>query len=278
MYAGVIPLLHAAAGWGLEAWGLEPAILIPVILLGALYTLGVRHTRVRARDLALFSAGYATLVGALVSPLHGMSEQIFSAHMLQHELLMAVAAPLLVVARPGPVLMWAFPRGGRQQIASFLRARGVRSAWHVVTRPFDAWLIHGVAIWVWHIPLFFQATLHSDAIHALQHLCFFGSALLFWWSITHGTRRAARGMAIVYLFTTAVHTSVLGALMTFAHQPWYPEYAAGAAAWGLTPMSDQALGGLIMWVPASVPYLVAALAIMHGWLRDSEWTVAQAEA
>jgi cytochrome c oxidase assembly factor CtaG len=119
--------------------------------------------------------------------------------------------------------------------------------------------------------------LRSDAVHALQHLCFLGSALLFWWRVLRGGRRAAAGTAVVFLFTTAVHTSVLGALMTFSRTPWYPPYAAGAATWGLTPMSDQQLAGLIMWIPLSLVYLVAALAIIRRWLADSEWTVVQRE-
>ncbi|HXT16136.1 MAG TPA: cytochrome c oxidase assembly protein [Gemmatimonadaceae bacterium] len=264
-------------------WGLEPGIVIPVFVLGALYWRGLARVRLAApravpgRGVASFVAGYVVLIVALVSPLHGMSEELFSAHMLQHELLMALAAPLLVLGRPGPVLLWAFDRPSRLRVASVIRASAVRKSWHWATRPFDAWLIHAIAIWAWHIPLLFQSTLHSEAAHALQHASFLGSALLFWWSIMHGLRRAERGMAIVYLFTTAVHTAVLGALMTFAHSPWYPEYVSGAASWGLTPMADQQLAGLIMWVPASAAYLVAALAVMRAWLRDSEWAVSEAE-
>jgi putative membrane protein len=81
-------------------------------------------------------------------------------------------------------------------------------------------------------------------------------------------------MAIVYLFTTVVHTGVLGALMTFSRSPWYPGYASGAGSWGLTPLGDQQLAGLIMWIPASGVYLVAALAIIRRWLMDSGWSVA----
>jgi cytochrome c oxidase assembly factor CtaG len=84
-------------------------------------------------------------------------------------------------------------------------------------------------------------------------------------------------LSIVYLFTTAVHTSALGALMTFARRPWYPEYANRAAAWGLTPLADQQLAGMIMWIPAGVVYMVAALLVMRRWLGESEWAVAQGE-
>lgn len=262
---------------------MHASIAGPLLVLGALYVAGLRRVRHHApdaisnRDVALFAGGYFTLAVALLSPLHEMSEEIFSAHMVQHELLMAVAAPLLVLGRPGPVLMWAFARASRQRIALAVRQSSVRRIWGFATRPFDAWLFHGAVIWLWHVPLLFQATLHSELVHALQHVSFLGSALLFWWSITHGMRRAARGMAILYLFTTVVHTGVLGALMAFAHRPWYPEYTAGAARWGLTPMGDQQLAGLVMWVPASAVYLGAALFVMRAWLRDSEWTVSEGE-
>jgi putative membrane protein len=274
-------LLHGGVGL---RWSLEPGVVTPLVISGALYARGVLELRARGRGRAVspwealsFGAGWLVIALALLSPLHDASEQIFSAHMIQHELLMAVAAPLLVLGRPMMVMLWSLPPRARHAAADATHWPVVRKSWRVITRPLDAWLIHGLAIWLWHLPLLFQATLHSEAIHALQHASFLGSGLLFWWSIVHGQRRAARGMSIVYLFTTAVHTGVLGALMAFSRVPWYPAYAEGAARWGLTPMADQQLAGLIMWIPASVAYLVAALAIMRRWLGDSEWSVAETE-
>jgi len=121
----------------------------------------------------------------------------------------------------------------------------------------------------------FQAALHNDAMHGLQHLSFFGSALLFWWAILHPRRHAALGLSVFYLFTTAVHTAVLGALITFARSPWYPAYVAPAAGWG--PLEDQQLAGLVMWIPAGLAYLVAALVIVRRWLSESEGSVVRAE-
>jgi putative membrane protein len=265
-------------------WSLEPGVVTPLLLSAVLYGRGTIELRRRGRgravrtwETASFVAGWLVVGLSLLSPLHDLSEQLFSAHMVQHELLMAVAAPLLVLGRPLIVMLWAFPRRARLAAAAATRRPLLRTVWHAITRPFDAWLIHGVAIWVWHLPTLFEATLQSETVHALQHASFLGSGLLFWWSIVHGQRRAARGMAIMYLFTTAVHTGVLGALMAFSRAPWYPAYATSAAAWGLTPMADQQLAGLIMWIPASLAYLVAALAIMRRWLRESEWSVAEGE-
>jgi putative membrane protein len=281
MHASLMPLLHAAERVGF-GWSFEPGVVIPLIVLGVWYARGayVMRTRSshapRATSIAAFAAGWATLLAALVSPIDGISEQLFSMHMVQHELLMALAAPLLVAARPGPALVWALGPRSRPGLVRIVRAPTVRRTWRALTQPFTAWLIQGVVIWLWHAPPLFEAALRSDFVHALQHLAFLGSAVVFWWSIIHG-RRQARGLAIVSLFTTAVHTGVLGALMTFARSPWYPAYGAGPEAWGLTLIGDQQLAGLIMWIPASAAYLVAALSTAYRWLHDSEWEVVERE-
>jgi putative membrane protein len=124
---------------------------------------------------------------------------------------------------------------------------------------------------LWHAPALFAWTLRSDAVHALQHISFLGTALLFWWTLIwrHGGR-LGYGQAFLYIFTTAVHTSVLGALLTFAPTVWYTPYASTAPEWGLTALQDQQLGGLIMWVPAGVLLVIVALILFAKWLRESE--------
>ena len=276
-----MPLVQSAQRAALD-WSFEPGVVGPLILLGAWYARGVyvmraRSTRApRSTAIAAFAAGWLTVVIALLSPVHEVSEQLFSMHMVQHELLMTLAAPLLVASGPGPALLWALGPRARPALVRVVRSSVVRHTWHGFTQPFAAWLIQGIIIWVWHAPFLFEATLRSDLVHAVQHLAFVGSAVAFWWSIMHG-RRAARGLAILSLFTTAVHTGVLGALMTFARTPWYPAYGGGPAAWGLTPIADQQLAGLIMWIPASTAYLVVALSTAYRWLRDSEWEVSDRE-
>jgi putative membrane protein len=263
---------------------MHAGIVIPLLVSAVLYARGVVALRARAPgrgvhtwEIAAFAGGLTILAIALVSPLHEASEQLFSAHMVQHELMMAVAAPLLVVGKPMIVMLWAIPVRARRALGAASQSAAWRGTWQLLSRPFDAWLIHALVIWGWHVPVLFQATLRSDAIHALQHASFLGSSLLFWWAIIHPRRRADLGLSIIYLFTTAVHTAALGALMTFARAPWYPEYASGAAPWGLSPMQDQQLAGLIMWIPAGLVYLVAALLIMRRWLRDSELLVTHNE-
>jgi putative membrane protein len=252
-------------------------VVIPLAVAAVTYAIGSRrpaHATERATGgwtVPCFWLGWITLVIALVSPLDTLSDQLFWVHMVQHELLMTVAAPLLVLGRPLAVCTRALPTRYTAALHHAWRSRGAQRVWGVITRPFDAWVLHGAAIWIWHAPVLFDAALASDFVHAVQHLAFLLTALLFWEALFYSQRHAAAaGLAVVYLFTTAVHTGALGALMTFARVPWYPTYAQRALPWGFTPMQDQQLAGLIMWIPGSVVYLIAALVLMARWLRTSE--------
>ena len=267
-------------------WGRDPLVIALLALTALLYWRGLRRvwresTRgrtVRRWEAWAFAFGWLALFIALVSPLHPWGEVLFSAHMTQHEVLMLVAAPLLVLGRPLVPFLWALPARWRPAVGGIGKQKGVQRVWRAVTNPLAAWAIHAVALWVWHMPALFQATLRSDFVHTLQHLSFLGSALLFWWALIHGRRGLmGYGAAVLYMFTTSLHSGVLGALITFAHSAWYPAYANSTASWGLTPLEDQQLGGLIMWIPAGLVYVVAALALMVGWMRESERRVVRRE-
>jgi putative membrane protein len=228
-----------------------------------------------------FIAGWIALFIALVSPVHPMGEVLFAAHMAQHELLMVVAAPLLVLGRPLVPFLWALPITWRRTLGQSVKSTPIQAGWAFLTAPLCAWVLHAVVLWAWHVPVLFQATLTSDLVHTAQHLSFFGSALLFWWAVLRDqTGEAAgmnRGVALLYVFTTAVHTSILGALLTFSPSVWYPAYTTTTQDWGISALEDQQLGGLIMWVPAGLTYIFAAMLIFTAWLRESEWRVLQRE-
>jgi putative membrane protein len=260
-------------------WSFEPGVVIPLAMSLWLYSQGtIRLWRASSPgrgigwlEFSCFVCGWLTLVVALVSPLHPWGSVLFSAHMTQHELLMLVAAPLLVLGRPMIAFLWAFPRGWARKSSAWTRVPWWRQTWRAITNPFAAWVIHAVVLWTWHIPFLFDATLRSEFVHALQHTSFLGSALLFWWALIHGKQRAmGYGLAVLYMFTTALHSGLLGALLTFARSAWYRGYLETTAAWGLTPLEDQQLGGLIMWIPAGLVYIIAGLALFAGWLRESE--------
>jgi putative membrane protein len=274
-----------------RAWNLDPLVLLPLLLSGALYARGIVRLRRAAarpyqrgsRRVQAFAAGWIFLAVALVSPVDALGAALFSGHMLQHEILMLLAAPLLVAGRPLVPLLWGLPVGWRQAARPLLRDPAARTAWGWLTLPLVAWSLHAFALWAWHVPAFFQASVTSEVVHALQHLSFFGTALLFWWALLHGPRGAAGyGLACLYVFTTAVHSSILGALLTFSPTVWYPVYSPTAPVWGLTPLEDQQLGGLLMWVPGGIVYLVCGLLLFAGWLQAAErsadrWTLAASE-
>lgn len=260
------------------SWELEPFVILSLSLTGLLYGRGLRALWQRAGrgagvkgwEAASFAAGWIILALSLISPLHIWGSALFSAHMTQHELLMLVAAPLVVLGRPAPVLLFGLPPGLAGDVARWTNSPRWRSLRSTASNAFTAWLVHAVVLWGWHIPSLFQAAVRNDFVHALQHASFFFSALLFWWAAMHGGRAVGYGASLLYMFTTAMHSGVLGALITLTRTLWYPVYSATTPSWGLTPLEDQQLGGLIMWIPAGLVYVIASLALLAGWMREAE--------
>jgi putative membrane protein len=255
-----------------QNWSFEPWVVAPLALSATLYALGVarlwRHAGglrgIGRRQVAAFAAGWVVLVIALVSPLDTLGASFFSAHMVQHELLMVVVAPLMVLGRPLAAWAWAFAPAQRQAIGRGLRVRWWASVWAWLTDPLAAWVLHALALWLWHVPRFFDAALANEGWHALQHASFLGTALLFWWAVLGRDARSRQnsGFALAYLFTTMLHTSALGALLTLAPTPWYEGYATTTALFGLGPLEDQQLGGLVMWIPGGFAYVAAGLVMV----------------
>ena len=137
--------------------------------------------------------------------------------------------------------------------------------------PLAVFVLHALALWVWHLPALYQATLADDFVHALQHLSFFLTAALFFWALIHGRfGRTGYGAAVLYVFATSVHSGVLGALLTFAPRLWYPIYQARTSRWGLSPLEDQQLAGLVMWVPAGVLFIALGLGLFAAWISEAE--------
>jgi putative membrane protein len=263
----------------LEAWSFDPFVILSLLVSAGVYSLGIYRlwsesgvgSAISVRGAIAYALGWLSLVVALVSPVHRWGEVLFSAHMTQHEILMLISAPLIVLGRPLIAAMWALPRPLRLNLGKTASTAVVTRTWAFFTGATVAFIVHGVALWVWHIPFLFQATLTNDLVHTLQHASFLGSALLFWWAIIYGKRGVASyGAGVLYLFVTSVHSGILGAFLTFTRRVWYPIYAPTAAEWGLTPIEDQQLGGLIMWVPAGVVYIVAALFMLAAWINSSE--------
>lgn len=257
-----------------EPWSWEPAITLPLALLLILYSIGALRrgsiATLRWRH-ASFLAGWLTLAFSLTSPIHEIGEQLFSAHMLQHEIMILVSAPLVSASHPAATFLWAFSPRHRSNLGGWVHSVEEMGWFHFLTRPMAAWLLEAFALWIWHVPGLYQATLTSDWIHAAQHLSFFFTAVLFW-SALYGVGRRVMdyGTATLYVFATAAHCSALGALLTFSTVLWYPAYANTTERWGMTALEDQQLGGVIMWVPSGVVFILIGLALFARWLSESE--------
>ena len=208
-HEGQPPAPHDLAG----AWPLEPGVVIPLLAALVLYLLGVRRLRQRAGSRAfqgrvpLFVAGWIVLALALASPLHPLGSALFSAHMLQHELVMAVAAPLLVLGQPVAPVLFALPAAWRQPAGRWTFGRRMRPVAEVLSHPLVATLLHAAAVLAWHLPALYEATLRSEAAHAAQHASFLVTAVIFWWALLRGGARPRRGAAVISAACRALTTA-----------------------------------------------------------------------
>lgn len=278
LYALALPAqAHVAADEPTRSlpWTFEPWVLACLALSAALYLAGWLRLRPRSShprrlrwQAIYFGAGWLVLAVALVSPLDAWGARMFSVHMVQHELLMIVAAPLLVMSRPFGAWLWALPLPWRRGLNGATRHAAVSVPWRFLSLPAVAWIMHALALWLWHVPVWFDAALENNALHTLQHFSFLVTALFFWWAVLD--RQASQGKsgaAMLYLFTTMVHTGALGALLTFSGTAWYTGYRTTGMAFGFSALEDQQLGGLIMWIPGGLAYLLAGLALATRWIR-----------
>ena len=284
-HTGRPPAPHDA--WG--AWGGDPLVLLAVLAAAALYARGrARARRPPARgQAARFGGGLLAVAAASQSPLEAAAHALASAHMVQHVLLVLVAAPLLAWSAPLPELVRGTPPalrravararrvGGvarvlRRAVARARRVGGVAPAGRWMAGPGPAWLAHVAVLWLWHSAALYDAALRVPALHALEHAMFLGTALLFWHVVAGPRTAASHGARVLLVFTMGMQSVFLALLLTFARAPWYASYRDTTAAWGLTPLADQQLAGAIMWVPAGFVYAGLGIALVAGWLREVE--------
>jgi putative membrane protein len=212
--------------------------------------------------------GLVVLAAALVSPLDAAAHRSFAAHMVQHLLLMLVAAPLLVWGRAGVVVLTAVPPEWRPTAArAARRLRPLRA-------PVAAWTLFAVAVWGWHLPGPYDAALRNTWIHAAEHMSFFGTSVL-WWACVFGRRRLEPVRGIVYVFTTMVHGAWLAAILALSPRVIYAFYASARGAFAL---ADQQSAGVLMWVPVAFVYIGVIVALGFRLFADVEARVRRAEA
>ncbi|MDQ4133990.1 MAG: cytochrome c oxidase assembly protein [Actinomycetota bacterium] len=277
--------MFAHAGRPLEphdlwwTWNLDPLLLGGVLLAVWAYWRGAQrgqHRRPVDTRRAWCFAGAMMAVGvALVSPLDALSGSLASAHMVQHVLLLLVAAPLLALSNPMTTLLRGSPPAVRKGSRRWRQRLAWRGEHLLPTRhPVAAWVVAVTTLWFWHAGVPYDAAVEHHVLHVVEHLTFLVTAVWFWWVVVgaRGRERISNGFGVLLVFAMAMQSVFLSALLTFAPTPWYSVYAATTARWNLDPLADQQLAGVIMWIPAGLLYVGAGLGLLVAWIRASERT------
>jgi putative membrane protein len=256
--------------FALTAWDWQPSVLIGVALLVGAYlgAIGPWRTHFRTSrpveraQVIWFLLGAFVILFALVSPLDDLGDEyLFSAHMVQHLLLMLVAPPMILMGTPG----W--------MLRPLLRYPAVARTARTLTTPVMAFALFNADMLAWHFPVFYEATLRSETIHIVEHLLFIATGVLNWWPILSPLPELPRlpyPGQILYLALETVPTAALSALLVFSSTVLYPTYAAAPRLFGLSALSDQQIGGLIMWVPGGLFYLGVLTAVFNAWFGQEE--------
>ena len=254
----------------ISGWNWEPSILLGLVSFVVAYTLMTGPLRRRANlgpavpaaRQAAFYLGSLVVFLALLSPLDGLSDEyLFSAHMLQHILITFIAPLLWLVGTPD----WMI--GRLQSLDTFGKVL------NTITRPLPAFLILNSAMWLWHIPIAYNTALEHEWLHILEHVIFMAAGLIGWWPILGLGRRSERGLSPlgkgVYLFLMMFPCTALAALITLSSRQLYTFYGNSPLQLGLTPLFDQQIGGLLMWLPPDLLFMLTSLLFFNQWLSHS---------
>jgi putative membrane protein len=264
--------------WAAWNWN-QPLVVTNLSVLTGIYGFGLFRLwrrsgvgkTISVRQASMFAAGMTTLVIALVSPVDVFSDELSWMHMIQHMLLVGVAAPLLVMGTPFLVSLWAFPLAGRRAYGRLKqRVERWRPTRYLLWQPLVMWSLFAFTLWVWHLPVLYEATLYDDLFHDFQHFTFVAVGCLFWRVLLDPVSRLrlSRGIGVMYLFLTSLHATMLGVFMTLAPKAWYPFYESRAPRWKLSALEDQQVAGLIMWMPACMVYSLVSAILLGLWLRE----------
>lgn len=271
-----------------EVWSLEPFFLVPAVLGMALYTRGLWRWRERSRPhpwwrTALFYTGMLTLFAAINSPLHVLAERHFSAHMAQHLLVMTVGVPLVLLGAPTTPMLRGLPRMVRRNVFAPLAADPlVRGVFRFVVHPVTALVAFSVVVIAWHmLPGWYDLAASNSLVHEGQHLSFLVTSMLFWWNVIDpAPLHAPMGylLRIVYMVAQGTVSSVLAAFITLADEPLYQFYVRATPVFKISPIDDQQLGGLLMWVPGQTIDLVVIGILFAVWWQQIERRQREADA
>jgi len=255
-----------------QSWTFEPWIIIPLLLAASIYLRGWwrLHRRLPQRfgvwRLIAFQTGLLTLFLALASPLHPLAELLLQFHMIQHLVLMMVVPPLLLLGAPTLPLLRGLPRSVLQHgLRHVFASTALQRLGRFLTHPLVCLLAFTVSTVAWHVPGLYELALQSELWHDVQHVCFLGTGLLFWWPVVQpwpSRLRWPRWTMIPYLLFADIQNTALSAFLVFSERVLYPTYAAVPRLWGISALDDQAAAGAIMWVPGSVIFLVPVAVIV----------------
>lgn len=253
----------------LQTWDLDHRVLWLLPVAAFVYARGFRRVhrlmprRYPAWRLTSFVGGLAVVFLAIASPLDPLGEVLLYLHMSQHMLLMMVAPPLIWLGQPVvPLLRGLPPRLAKRAFSRLLTSPSLRRAGRAVTHPMVCWTALAITTVVWHLPRFYELGLHSEGWHEVQHACFFTAALLFWWPVIQvwpGRPLWPPWMMIPYLVGADLINTALAAVLNFSTHVLYPTYESVPRVTALSPLDDQALAGVIMWVPGSIAFLLPAI-------------------
>jgi cytochrome c oxidase assembly factor CtaG len=246
----------------MSAWPVEPSLGIPVVIAAGTYLRGWNRLRRRlpqrfdVRQAAAFLAGLVTMLLALMAPVDALTHRWLSAHMVQHLLLVMVVAPMLWLGAPVAPILVGLPRSARKVVIAVTNAPVSRRLTRWLLHPSVGWIAFALAFWVWHAPALYDLALDSDLWHHIEHACFLVSALLFWRPVVAAwpTKMLWPRWAMVpYLGLAMFQSLPLAVILTFSDRLIYTRYSS---------VDDQALAGVIMWVPGSLPLLLPLLRLM----------------
>jgi putative membrane protein len=254
--ATFVPYCGAPPVPGHLTWNTDPVLIAVLLAIGAAYVAGCRGNRApKPRERMLFGAGLLIVAAALISPLCNLSVALFSARVAQHMALTLIAAPLIALGRPECVL----PHSAMPARSSAAFGRQALSVSAVA---------FAIAIWTWHMPGPYDETLRNNYVYWTMHVTMFGAALLLWHALLVGNAGRA-GMALIAGFGTAMHMSLLAAVLTLAPKALFAVHFNTTWPWGLSPLDDQQLGGVIMWIPAGVLSTIYGVAAFAHWLNTA---------
>lgn len=281
------PLLKAA----LSSWDVRFVVILPLVVLGTLFVTGWLRLRRRTSDRGRKSwrslgavwrpisyiTGLLVIALALVSPIDVLVQQLFFVHMFQHMLLITIAPWFLLLPNPMPYLMWGLPDPIRLPVgrvtASILSPHGpTGKLLRRIANPGVIWLFLVISIYSWHDGNMYNFALRSRFIHDLEHLSFFAAGMVFWWYVIGAAPRIGKPLGrigrIAFTIAAVPPNAFLGMFLAFSNEVIYTYYNDVPRLWGISVLDDQRLSGVLMWVPGSMMYFMAALVLIAGLLKE----------